>query len=341
MPTGVAVSKTGRIFVNFPRWGDPVEYTVAAIVGGPAVPYPSLAINKLNPEKPADCLVSVQSVVIDAKDRLWILDTGSINFQPPLSRGPKLICYDLQTDQEVKRIEFPDTALSTTYLNDVRFNLKMGIDGMAFITDSSDHGPNAIIVVDLDSGKSWRRLEAHDSVTADPKFVPIVEREPLMARPPGQPAAYMHMGSDGIAISPDGNTLCYSPLSSHRLYSVPTAALADQKVLDGACASAVRELPQRDYASDGLECDPQGNVYLTDYEHNAIHRRNSDGSGDKIIAQDPRMIWPDSMSVSDGYLYFTCNQLNRQPRFHQGKDLRQQPYVLFRTSIAGDSMASR
>jgi len=31
MPTGVTVSHTGRIFVNFPRWGDKVDYTVAEV----------------------------------------------------------------------------------------------------------------------------------------------------------------------------------------------------------------------------------------------------------------------------------------------------------------------
>src|SRR5262245_54915555 len=29
MPTGVTVSEKGRIFVNFPQWGDPVDFTVA------------------------------------------------------------------------------------------------------------------------------------------------------------------------------------------------------------------------------------------------------------------------------------------------------------------------
>ncbi len=29
MPTGVTVSHKGRIFVNFPKWGDDVKYTVA------------------------------------------------------------------------------------------------------------------------------------------------------------------------------------------------------------------------------------------------------------------------------------------------------------------------
>ena len=29
MPTGVTVSHQGRIFVNFPKWGDEVAFTVA------------------------------------------------------------------------------------------------------------------------------------------------------------------------------------------------------------------------------------------------------------------------------------------------------------------------
>jgi sugar lactone lactonase YvrE len=338
-PTGVAVSREGRIFVCFPRWDDPVDFTVAELVNGQAVAYPNSEVNKLDTNNPSAGLVSVQSVVIDAKDRLWVLDTGSINFQPPMGGAAKLICYDLQTNQEVRRITFPDTALSTSYLNDVRFNLDMGTDGMAFITDSSDKGPNAIIVADLATGKSWRRLEGSPWTKADRDFVPSVEGKPLMSRPANQPPATLQMGCDGIAISPDGKTLYFCPLASTRIYSVSTAQLADPDVTDDDVNNSVQPLPERDYASDGLETDQQGFLYLTDYEHNAIHRCNPDGSADQVIAQDPRMIWPDSMCASDGYLYFTCNQLNRQPRFHEGKDLRQQPYVLLRTRI-GEAAAS-
>jgi hypothetical protein len=53
--------------------------------------------------------VSVQSVVIDPQDRLWILDTGSINMQPTKPGGPKLVCYDLNTNRMIKRINFPRT----------------------------------------------------------------------------------------------------------------------------------------------------------------------------------------------------------------------------------------
>jgi hypothetical protein len=45
-------------------------------------------------------------------------------------------------------------------------------------------------------------------------------------------------------------------------------------------------------------------------------------------------LWPDTLSVaSDGYLYAIANQLHRQPDYHNGKDLRQKPYSLFRVAI--------
>ena len=32
------------------------------------------------------------------------------------------------------------------------------------------------------------------------------------------------------------------------------------------------------------------------------------------------MLWPDTMSLAgDGYLYFTANQLHRQPSYHNGR----------------------
>lgn len=80
MPTGVTVSQNGRIFVNFPKWGDEVSFTVAEIRDGKAVAYPDEAMNQTNPNDLAAALVSVQSVVVDPADRLWILDTGSPMF---------------------------------------------------------------------------------------------------------------------------------------------------------------------------------------------------------------------------------------------------------------------
>ncbi|MDQ3873681.1 MAG: major royal jelly family protein, partial [Thermoproteota archaeon] len=169
MPTGVTVSHNGRIFVNFPKWGDQVQFTVAEMIDGKAIAYPDEEMNRTDLHEPSEALVSVQSVVVDPVDRLWILDTGSPLFQPTEYGGPKLVCVDLETDRVVKKILLPpDVALPTTYLNDVRFDLRRGREGVAFITDSSQKGPNGIIIVELDSeGRSWRRLNDHPSTKAE------------------------------------------------------------------------------------------------------------------------------------------------------------------------------
>ena len=54
MPTGVSVSHAGRIFVNFPRWGDNVEFTVAELRDGHPVAFPNADINRLNKTRPAE-----------------------------------------------------------------------------------------------------------------------------------------------------------------------------------------------------------------------------------------------------------------------------------------------
>jgi hypothetical protein len=100
MPTGVTVSHKGRIFVNFPRWGDKVSFAVAEVKEGKAIAYPDEPMNQSTRSDitadDADALVSAQSVVVDPADRLWILDTGSPMFQPTKYGGPKLVCMDLK-----------------------------------------------------------------------------------------------------------------------------------------------------------------------------------------------------------------------------------------------------
>jgi hypothetical protein len=49
MPTGITVSQHGRIFVNFPKWGDEVQFTVAEIRDGEPVAYPDEAMNQTQP----------------------------------------------------------------------------------------------------------------------------------------------------------------------------------------------------------------------------------------------------------------------------------------------------
>ncbi len=230
---------------------------------------------------------------------------------------------------------FPqEVALPTTYLNDIRFDLRRGNAGIAYITDSSGNGPNGIIVVDLDSGKSWRRLNDHPSTKAVKNFLPSVEGQVVLNRPSAnQPSTPITIGSDGIAISADGKTLYYCPLAGRRLYSVSTDALANEQITDEQVAATVVDLGEKGGASDGLESDSQNRVYLTNYEQNAIQRRSPNGTYETLV-NDDRVLWPDTLSLArNGYLYFTANQLHRQAQYQNGKDLRQKPYSLFRLRV--------
>jgi sugar lactone lactonase YvrE len=343
MPTGVSVSRTGRIFVNFPRWGDEVEFTVAEIRDGELVAYPNQAFNDYSSAADPDALVSVQSIVVDPADRLWILDTGSPMFEPTSPGGPKLVRVDLDRDEVAQTIVFPgDVALSTSYLNDVRFDLRRGRAGAAFITDSSDQGRNGLIVVDLASGQSWRRLDDHPSTKGEtpPKLRMIVEGQELLHRGPEGSTSPLKIGSDGIAISADGQRLYYCALSSRRWWSVSVDALFDRDLDDNDVAATVIDEGDKGSIGDGMETDAAGRLYVTDGEHNAIHRRIADGTWE-TVAHDERLLWPDTLSVAaDQYLYVTANQFFRQPTF-RGTDDRRTPYALFRTPIGAGPVELR
>ena len=339
MPTGLTVSHKGRIFVNFPKWGDEVQYSVAEVFNdGNIIAYPDATLNITDDNDQASTFVSVQSVVVDPIDRLWILDTGSPLFRPTKHGGPKLICVDLETNKVIKKILFSQAvALPTTYLNDIRFDLRRGDEGMAFITDSSQKGSNGIIVVDLASGDSWRKLNDHQCTKPEglQTFLPFVEGRPFLEQQ--QDGTVKHgasMGADGIAISSDGSRLFYCPLGSRRLYSVATDTLSDRDIPESDVVKSVKDHGDKGGASDGLESDASGNIYTTNYEHNAILRlRNADKIWETLV-YDSRLLWPDTLSLArDGYLYVTANQLHRQPRYNKGKDLRVKPYTVFRIQV--------
>jgi hypothetical protein len=72
---------------------------------------------------------------------------------------------------------------------------------VAFITDSAQKGPNGIIVVDLGTGESWRRLDDHPSTKPEEidTFLPLVEGRPFLERlPDGSVKQGAGMGANGI-----------------------------------------------------------------------------------------------------------------------------------------------
>ncbi|RED63296.1 L-dopachrome tautomerase-related protein [Cohnella lupini] len=333
MPTGVSVSESGRFFICFPRWGDDVTFTVAEIVGGKLKPYPNIETNAVNPWDVAMSFVSVQSVFADGRGTLWVLDTAAPNLTEPIKGGAKLVAVDLKTNTIRKVYTFTeDVVLPTTYLNDVRFDFRVGKAGFAYITDSSSKGPGAIIVLDLYNGNAFRRLNGAFSTSPDPYFLPKVEGKILMNRNKDGSTSPFRFACDGIATSPDGKTIFFCPLSSRQLYSISAESIRDRTIPDTALSDHVKYWGEKG-ASDGMMSDAQGNVYAGDYENNSVRKIFPNGRME-TIAHDPRILWPDTFSIGpDRYLYFIVNQLHRQANYHYGIDLRQKPYSLLRLKI--------
>ena len=199
--TGVAVSKNGRIFVNYPRWSPNISNSVCEIDSNRnPIPFPNEEWNSWDLKKPAkDYFICVQSVYIDKKNYLWILDTGLDVRNGIVENGPKLIKVDLQSNQVIQKIYFDNlSAPARSYLNDIRIDTDTQY---AYITDS---GLGAIIVINLKTEEIRRTLTNHKSTKAE-NIVLEIEGQKWNRQ----------IHSDGIALDPKCNYLYYQALTGY------------------------------------------------------------------------------------------------------------------------------
>jgi sugar lactone lactonase YvrE len=150
--------------------------------------------------------------------------------------------------------------------------------------------------------------------------------------------AYISFGVDGIALSPDTNTLYYSVIGGRFLYSIPTALLRSNTTSPGELTAAIQNLGEKGI-SDGLDTDSNGIVYAGNIEQSGVSMYNPVTGKTILFVRDKRINWVDTFSLgTDGYLYFTVNQLNDLNAIYPGQglsllDRRQKPYVVFRAKL--------
>ncbi|BAU89238.1 major royal jelly protein [Methylorubrum populi] len=332
-PTGLTRAANGRMFLFMPRFDEKTVFTAGEVFpDGRVAPYPSEAANRPDPARPAETLFHVPNGVFDRKNRLWLLDAGLMaSSGEPVPGAAKLVCIDPASDTIVRTISLEPVVTKTSSLNDLRVDVRPERD-VAYVTDQGQTGEGALIAVDLASGRAVRRLAGHVSTRSVDGILKIVEGRVLMKREADGTTSPIKGGANGIALSPDGARLYYTPLMSRRLYAVETAALLNPAKDDAAVAETVTDLGEKGLTG-GLVADSRDRIYLSLQEFNGIGRRDPDGRIE-VIATDPRLIWPDTFWITDeGWLYLSSAQANRRPEHNGGIDRQEPPYAIFRIRI--------
>ena len=243
---------------------------------------------------------------MDDDGYLWILDPASPYLRGVVDEGARIYKFELKGNSLIRTYSIPSSvAPQKSYLNDIRVD---AVSGTAYITES---GLGAIVVVDLKSGNSHRRLDNHFSTKAELDRI-IIEGVPVEAK----------IHADGISLSPDRKYLYYQALCARHLYKVPTQDLRDPSIQDGLLESKVERAGEVG-ANDGILGDRYGNILLSGLETNSINMLNTENRLIQII-QDRRIQWPDTLAMdSGGDIYFTVSHLHLPPD-------PSNPYKIFR-----------
>lgn len=205
-------------------------------------------------------MTSVFRVQVDQCDRLWVLDSGTINLANDSQRicPPAIFIFDLRTDRLIKRYQIPEKqvkedSLWANIVVDIRNDNCS--TAKAYI---SDVWRFAMIIYDLAKDTSFR-IQHHF-------FLP----DPLSSRYELHGLQFQWMdGILGMALSPididNERTLFFHPMSSFREFAVSTAIFSDKQTADTSPESFVPigKPRAKDYGhSSGSAIDNNGVMFF-------------------------------------------------------------------------------
>ncbi|ETN64462.1 yellow protein precursor [Anopheles darlingi] len=230
-----------KLFVSVPRWKDVqgrwvAEESIPSTLnyidmnqtpsGSPAlIPYPDWSSNVAG-----DCangLSTVYRLKADKCGRLWALDTGTVG----IGNTTQQLCpyalniWDLKTNRRLRRYELrPEDTNPNTFIANIAIDMGRSCeDTFAYMSDELGYG---LIVYSFEQNRSWRF--AHSFFFPDP-----LRGDFNVA------GLNFQWGEEGIfgmsltPLQPDGyRTLYFSPLASHREFTVSTRVLRDEEKVE-------------------------------------------------------------------------------------------------------------
>jgi sugar lactone lactonase YvrE len=327
-PIGVTVApKTNRLFVSFPHT-EPFLYGLTEIVNGNRVPYPNMEWNKYDPANADTHFVNVQDLYADDMNFLWVLDSAPGGGAAVIGDGNsaqgrfKLLKISLDDNKVVKVYTFDDLPKDKSALNDVC------VDNSRQLAYLSDPGLHALVVLDLNTGKSRVVLKDDPSTIVPPGLKLHLDGKDVEDKD-GKPFT---SNVNGIALTKDNKWFYFRAINQTKLYRINTVHLADG-ALSAADLSNKVEMVAETGICHGMIADSKGNIYLSNSPNCAIQYVTPEGKV-HILVKDRRLIWPDSFGIgNDGYLYLSASQMNRLPKYNKGENKVAYPYRVYKVRL--------
>lgn len=321
---GITITPKGRMIISMHPLDAPKIKVVEVMANGTKQAFPTLDWAD-GPETGKVGFTAVIGVHTDSKGVVWILDMGS------KTAPAQLVAWDSENHSLHKHIVLDSASLlANSFIQDFAIDEKQQKIYIADMTFGNFAGATkpAIIVVDMLTGKSKRVLESATVLMPEVDKI-VIEGSLLASKTEDGKTNTLQFGLNPIAIDDTFEWLYFGAFSGTKVYRVPTSVIANTSLTDKAVLKKVEEFGPKN-PSDGIAYAPGGGILATDLENNAIGLTTKGRY--QILVKDKRLSWPDSMAVSNGYIYVTQDQLHQHPAFSQGQSNAKPPYTLYRFS---------
>ncbi len=311
----VAASKdtiqTTRVFFTIHPESRPETNKLMEIINGKAVPYPTADSQ--------EAFNTILGVFTDQQNRLWVIDHGNHGFDPV-----KVVAFDLATDKIVHEYVFPgDVAKKLSFFNDLSVSPNgkyLAVANVSFFGKKP-----SIAIYNLATGASKNQLENHSSVQHE-GYVPVTPTKKMRFF---GGIVDLLTGIDGIDFSRDGKYIYYAPMGHSGLFRISTEIITDFTKTEDEVAAAVERVASKPL-SDGIRTDVEGNVYITDIEHQGVYVVTPEGKGFTLI-KDQRIQWADGLSMTNsGTFYLADSDIPNQMLQSKAHITEHAPYYIYK-----------
>ena len=325
-PGNLAIAPDGRMFMSVHEFYGPELRVVEVMPDGSTTPYPTEDWARA-PSEDGDGLNGVLGLRADREGILWMLDGQNAE------RTGRVVGWNTKTE-ELHAIYYIGQPIARpfSFLNDLAVDRE---NEAIYISDTANHTESAIIVIDLETGRSRRVLEGSQYTSAEDTPMIIDGKEVLLG---GNPAK---IGINPISVDPTNTWVYFAPMTAASMYRVRTTDLLDDSLSDAELEAKVERYGDK-VISDGSTVDAAGNVYITAMTDNAIGVTKPDGTYEVLFQSDEDLPWPDGFSMGvDGYVYATINELHRSPVLNGGVDDSLGTYRIVRFPSLGTGISGR